>query len=397
MKIGVFTDSYKPYTSGVVTSISTFKTELTRLGHEIHIFAPSYPNYDETEDNVYRFFSVPAPSNPDFTIALPIHPGIGNVVKKLQLDIIHVHSPFTMGRVGSHYARKCGVPLLFTYHTRYDQYIHYLPVATELAKEAAIKYSARFCNSCDHVIVPSTEIQSIIKGHDVSKPISVIPTGVPLDKFNSPQPDWLHRTYEIPMENKVLLTVGRLTPEKNLPFLIQAYRTVKERLPKTSLVIAAQGPMEDELKNLVQSLNLSLQKDIIFAGVLPFDDLVLAYSAADLFVFSSLTETQGLVLVEAMAAGLPVAAVRASGVQEMVDHGVAGLLSDCEPDSLAEAICAIIQDSALSQQMSLAARKKAEKLSASNMALKLEQVYNELTGRFSNSVDSIAGIRVLRK
>lgn len=390
MKIGIFTDSYKPYTSGVVTSISTFKEELTRLGHEIHIFAPSYPHYSEVEENVYRYFSIPSPTNPDYTLAIPVHPGMNMLVKNLQLDLIHVHSPFTMGRVGLRYARKFSLPLLFTYHTRYEEYVHYLPLAHDLAKEVTIKYSSHFCNNCDHLIAPSSEIKSIIKGFEVKTPISVIPSGVPLEKYRGGDPDWLRRNYPIPEQNRILLFVGRLTQEKNLPFLIQSFKEVKAMLPKTTLVVIAQGPLEEELKGLVTSLDLSLNEDVIFAGVLPFESLVNAYYSADLFVFSSLTETQGLVLIEAMAAGLPVAAVRASGVQEMVDHGVDGLLTANETSKLAAAVCRILSDEKLYRTMQTNARQKAEKLSCHNMALKLEKVYQDMvtdnTDRCGNTI-----------
>lgn len=392
MKIGIFTDSYKPYTSGVVTSISTFKEELTRLGHEIHIFAPSYPHYSEVEENVYRYFSIPSPTNPDYTLAIPVHPGMNMLVKNLQLDLIHVHSPFTMGRVGLRYARKFSLPLLFTYHTRYEEYVHYVPLAHELAKEVTIKYSSHFCNNCDHLIAPSSEIKAIIKGFEVKTPISVIPSGVPLEKYRGGDSGWLRRHYPIPAQNRILLFVGRLTQEKNLPFLIQSFKEVKAMLPRTTLVIIAQGPLEEELKELVISLDLSLNEDVIFAGVLPFESLVNAYYSADLFVFSSLTETQGLVLIEAMAAGLPVAAVRASGVQEMVDHGVDGLLTANDTGKLAAAVCRILSDKKLYRSLQTNARKKAEKLSCHNMALKLEKVYRDMVTDYSDRSSNTVGL-----
>lgn len=378
MKIGIFTDSYKPYTSGVVSSISTFKEELTRLGHEIHIFAPSYPHYTEAEENVYRFYSIPSPTNPDYTLAIPVYPGMSMLIKSLQLDLIHVHSPFTMGRVGLRYARKYSLPLLFTYHTRYDQYVHYVPLAHDLAKEVTIKYSSHFCNNCDHIIAPTKEIREIIKSFEVKTPVSVIPSGVPLDKYKGGDAGWLRRNYPIPDKNSILLFVGRLTQEKNIPFLIESFKEVKERLPYTTLVIIAQGPMEEELKEMVTAMELSLDHDVIFTGALPFESLVNAYYSADLFVFSSLTETQGLVLIEAMAAGLPVAAVSASGVKEMVDNGVDGLLTPNDTAALAGAICKILGDKKLYLSLQANARKKAQKLSCRNMALKLEQVYQDL-------------------
>ena len=204
----------------------------------------------------------------------------------------------------------------------------------------AIKYSVSFCNQCSHVVVPSSEVQTILKQNEVKTPLSVIPTGVPLDKFESGDREWLRRNYNIPAENRVLLFVGRLSREKNLEFLIKAFQQVKKRVANSTLVLTAQGPLESELKKLVLDLGLSLEKDVVFTGALPFETLVNVYYSADLFVFSSVTETQGLVLIEAMAAGLPVVAVGAYGVQDMVDHEKNGLLTPLDMEAFSDAILA---------------------------------------------------------
>lgn len=378
MKIGIFTDSYKPYTSGVVTSITTFKEEMSKLGHETFIFAPSYPDYDEEEADVYRYYSMPSPTNPDFALAIPVYPGMHLLLKKLDLDIIHVHSPFTMGLVGMHWANRQHVPLLFTYHTLYDQYAHYVPVAQELVREMALRFSNNFCNQCDHIIVPSKDIKRLLLGYEISTPITVIPTGVPLHKFRGSRENWLRKHYDLPAENKILLFVGRLTREKNLQYLIEAFTLVKRDMPNTSLVLTAQGPLEEELKKLVLDLGMNLEVDVIFTGAQPFDTLVDIYYSSDLFVFSSLTETQGLVLIEAMAAALPVVAVRASGVQDMVDHGIDGILTECNQEEFARAVIGILSDRVLYQYYQENAYKKARSLSSANMALKLESLYEEL-------------------
>jgi 1,2-diacylglycerol 3-alpha-glucosyltransferase len=379
LKIGIFTDSYKPYTSGVVTSIVTFKQELTRMGHDVYIFAPSYPNYNETEKRVYRFFSFPSPTNPDYTLAIPVHPGMNLLVKKIDLDIIHVHSPFTMGRVGLHYARKYRLPLVFTYHTMYDQYVHYVPVAQDLAKEVTIKYSRNFCNHCDHIIAPGTEVKEMLLRHDVKAPISIIPTGVPMERFTGGDSSWLKHNFNIPANNKVLLFVGRLTKEKNLEFLIEAFAKVKAKRSHCTLVLTAQGPLEAQLKSMVREMGLSLEHDVVFTGALPFDRLIDVYYSADLFVFSSVTETQGLVLIEAMAAGLPVVALKANGVNDMVDDRVNGLLTECDEDEFAAAICQVLEDDAMYRKFSKNARRKAELLSSAKMAQKLENIYLTLS------------------
>jgi len=378
LKIGIFTDSYKPYTSGVVTSICTFREELENLGHQIYIFAPSYPGYSEHEDGVYRYYSVPSPTNPDYTLAIPIFPGMNSLLKRLDLDIIHVHSPFTMGRVGLHYARRYDTPIVFTYHTLYDQYVHYVPVAQDLARDVTIKYSKNFCNQCDHIVVPSREVESILTELNIKTPRSVIPTGVPIEKFNQGDRQWLREHYDIPEKNRILLFVGRLTKEKNLDFLLDAFKEIHQQTPDTSLVITAQGPMEGELKKHALRLGLDLKQDVIFTGALPFDTLVNVYYSADLFVFSSVTETQGLVLIEAMAAGIPVVAVRAYGVQDMVDDGVNGYLTPCSIPEFSQAVCKLLEDDKTYQKFSRNALLKADSLSSHNMARKLEELYLQL-------------------
>jgi 1,2-diacylglycerol 3-alpha-glucosyltransferase len=382
MRIGIFTDSYKPYTSGVVTSITTFKEELVRQGHQVFIFAPSYPQECEPEDNVYRFYSLPAPTNPDFTLAIPVLPGLNMLVKRLNLDIIHVHSPATMGRVGLRYSRKYGIPLVFTYHTLYDQYVHYFPVAQDLAKEMVVKYSNDFCNHCHHVIVPTAEVEQILKSYNIRTPITVLPTGVPLHKLQHGDPQWLKNNYPIPKENKILLFVGRLTKEKNLEFLIKAFRQVKDRHPQTTLVLTAQGPLETELKRLTTRLGMHLDQDVLFTGALPYETLAHVYQSADLFVFSSMTETQGLVLIEAMAAGLPVVAVKAFGVQDMVDHMVNGILTECDLQEFSDAICYVLENQELYDEFKQEALKKADSMSAETMARKLEGIYQSLLQRY---------------
>jgi len=376
----MFSDSYKPYTSGVVTSIVSFKEELTRLGHEVFIFAPSYPQETE-EENVFRFFSFPAPTKKDFALALPVYPGMNLLLKRLDLDIIHVHSPFTMGRVGYHYARKFGIPLVFTFHTRYDQYVHYVPLPQSIVRDITIRYARSFCNNCDQIIVPTKEIERIVEGFNVKTPISVIPTGVQLNKFISGDKNWLRKRYNIPPENRILLFVGRLCREKNLFFLLESFKLVKEKNPRVSLVLTAGGPLEEELKAFAAELGLDLDREVIFTGALPFEQLKNVYHSADLFVFASLTETQGLVLLEAMASGLPVVAVRASGVQDMVDHGVDGLLCPEDKKELSDNIIKVLQDRILYNYFKTNALCKARLLSSQNMALKLQGVYEELIAR----------------
>ncbi len=389
MRIGIFSDSYKPYQSGVVTSIFTFKEELERLGHEIFIFAPSYPGYSQEENGVYRFFSLPSPTNPDFTLAIPVLPGIASIIKNLELDLIHVQSPFTMGRVGQHYAHKYNLPLVFTYHTQYDQYVHYVPLAGELAREMTVKYSTRFSNNCDHIVVPSPEIKEFLNSSSVKTPISVIPTGVSLNKFSIGSSNWLRENYSIGAGKKILLFVGRLTKEKNIEFLLQAFHSINRRKPETVLVLVARGPLEQNLRKMAGELGVS--DNVIFTGALPFETLVNAYYSADLFVFSSMTETQGLVILEAMACGLPTVAVRASGVQDMVLSGIDGVLTGCDISEFSQAVCQVLDNPDIHSYYQQNSLKKAKELSSANMAKRMESLYMELCADRSDQAKTADG------
>ncbi|KUK82720.1 MAG: Glycosyl transferase group 1 [Pelotomaculum thermopropionicum] len=375
MKIGVFTDSYLPYISGVVRSIQTFTEELTSLGHEVFIFAPNYKNCKK-ENGVFRFNSIPSPTNRNFTLAFPYSPKFKPTIQRLNLDLIHVHSPFLLGRLGARYARKLDIPLVFTFHTLYDQYVHYVPFASSFTKELAQKISRDFCNQCDLVIVPTHVIGEYLLKIGVRTLINKIPTGIKIKAFQNADPAWLRQRFNIDPSDKVLLFVGRLGQEKNIKFLMKSFLLIHQKINNTVLVLVGGGPDEEELK--IQAKNLGIGQRVIFTGPLPHQQVVNCYAGANMFVFSSLTETQGIVITEAKAAGLPVVAVGANGVSEMLEHGVDGYLSDPEPFQFAEKVCRIINNKTLKDKMSNNARLNAEKISSFNCTSRLINCYSKL-------------------
>ncbi|HHV35161.1 MAG TPA: glycosyltransferase family 4 protein [Syntrophomonadaceae bacterium] len=377
MRIGIFSDSYRPYVSGVVLSIETFSRELARLGHEIFIFAPDYPQVkDEKERNIFRFPSFHTPINPEFYIALPILWAARKYASGIGLDLIHVHSPFMLGQVGTNMARYLNIPAVFTYHTLYDQYLHYAPLAGQITKKGMIKYASNFCNRCDLVITPTSVIKDMVQGQGVIKPVIAIPTGVYPERFQAGDPEFLHERFGISHNKKVLLFVGRIGKEKNLSFLLRAFALIAEQERDTVLVLVGSGPEEDTLR--YSAMDLGIGERVVFTGKLPPETVAGAYRSADIFVFPSVTETQGIVLVEAMAAGLPVIAKAAYGSLAMVDDGVTGYLCQGEEDEFAEKTLAILSDPELMLRMSESALKKAEALSADKMAMRLEDAYQAL-------------------
>lgn len=376
MKIGFFTDSYRPYTSGVVRSIETFSNELHRLGHQVYIFAPQYKDCKK-EPGVFRYASVPSPTNQDFSLAIPISLKARPLVKKLGLDIIHVHSPFLMGRLGARLARLERIPLVYTYHTLYDKYVHYVPFAQDLSSKVVQKLATDFSNRCDLVIVPTGIIGDIIRQNGVKASIVNIPTGIEIRGYEEGDPHWLRKTFDIPQNNRILLFVGRIGQEKNIEFLIRAFDRVQKEEPETTLVLVGGGPQEQEMKELVQSLGIG--EKVVFTGTLDKKLVINCYLGSDLFVFASVTETQGLVIGEAKAAGLPVVAIDAFGVKEMVEHERSGYLTPLDEREFVDRILTLLRDHQLYSRMSVAAKEEAQQISAEACALRLIKAYQEIS------------------
>lgn len=375
MRIGIFTDSYKPYISGVVMSIENSVRELQALGHEVYVFAPRYPDAAEDEPGVFRFRSFRSPSNNDYSVAIPISLRLRSVLRELDLDLIHVHSPFLLGRVGAAQARRLEIPLVFTYHTLYEQYVHYVPLNQEFTRRVTVQLTRYFCNLCDTVLTPTAAVKRLIEGYGVKSPIEVLPTGIDLQRFKDGDRNWLKKRCGIQPGGRVLLFVGRLTKEKNLEFLLRAFKLVAGKF-NVYLVLVARGPEEDNLKRLAETLGIA--ERVVFTGQMVGDELVNCYYGADLFVFPSVTETQGLVVVEAMATGLPVVAVDAFGVSEMVDDRVDGILTHHDEEQFGRAVESLLTNEPLRQQMAEQAMIKAQSLSAPVITRRLEEIYRRL-------------------
>ncbi|MDK2815394.1 MAG: 1,2-diacylglycerol 3-alpha-glucosyltransferase [Moorella sp. (in: firmicutes)] len=372
MHIGIFTDSYLPYTSGVVRSIVTFSNELRRLGHRVSIFAPSYGN-SRPEKDIYRFHSLRAPTFKEFALAIPVAPALPRVLRELRIDLIHVHSPFLMGQLGARMARQLGLPLVATYHTLYEEYVHYFPLAPRLMRKAVRHYTVSFCNRCQLVITPTEVITAYLRENGVKVPVVSIPTGIELDRFQNLDSTWLRKYLQLPPEEIILLHVGRLGKEKNITFILQAFAFVHQQVPDTRLVLVGSGPLKETLQS--QARSLGINQAVTFAGSFPFEQMPAVYAGADLFIFASVTETQGLVIAEAKAAGLPVVAVKAYGVEEMVVNGKDGFLTSLDINTFSACVLQLVKDLSLRRQMGEQARQNAAAFAAAAMARRLEAQY----------------------
>lgn len=379
MNIAFFTDSYHPYVSGVVNSIERFKKELEKEGHKVYIFAPAYPD-TEKEEGVFRYISIPAVVQKDFRLAIPYSRKLIPVLKSLELDIIHTHTPFLMGFLARHAAHKLRLPLVFTFHTLYDQYLHYLPLLGGMCGNILNYYLQSFCNSCDLIVAPSKYVEADLKRKRISTPVVAVSTGIDLAPFKSNDEEELNKlrkAYNIHEKEEILLFVSRLGEEKNPFFLLEAYHRLIDKYGiNPPLFIVGDGPEREKMERYCQKKALTEQ--VIFTGKKRYAEVVQLYKMSTLFVFPSKTETQGLVTLEAMAGGLPVVAVNAAGSSTMVEDGVDGFLVQEDPDEFARAIYKIMTDDMLYNKMRINAFKKAEELSIERMAARLLLAYKTI-------------------
>ncbi len=379
MKIGFFTDSYRPYMSGVVKSIDSFSKNLRAKGHEVFIFAPDYPDRKDKDDNIYRFKSLPTFSGTNFRLAIPFTTKLLSGIDKFDLDIIHSHSPFLLGWLGKIIARKNNIPLVFTYHTLYEKYAHYIPLAPELIKKLAVKHTNRYCSACSVIITPSDYVQEKLKMRGINIPMITIPTGIEIDEYRNRENKNIRGKYGIDDKDKVLLFVGRLGEEKNVEFLLNTFREIKNKIKGVKLMLVGDGPRKKKLEKLSQIY--AIQDLVIFTGWQPPEKVIDFYLASDLFIFPSKTETQGLVTLEAMAAGLPVVAVNAAGSKKMVDDGEDGFLVKAEERVFSAAVIDLLTHEKKYNIFAHNARRKGEKYSMSNLTDKLIATYKGLLAR----------------
>jgi glycosyltransferase involved in cell wall biosynthesis len=376
LRIGLFTNNYFPMLGGVPTAVETIRRSLETLGHQVVVVAPRMAGAVDEGRTVVRVPAVPAPTYPDFALPLPLDSMMTRKLLALELDVFHAHHPFLLGASARRLARASRRPFVFTNHTLYDRYAHYVPLPRGMVARGALRWSARFADTADLVLTPSDFVARRLRTQGVSRPIEVIPTGIDLDQFQPGGRAAARRTLGIWGEERVLLYVGRLDREKNLEFLLDAIARI--RTPGLRLILVGRGTQAGALGRVAATLGLGARVE--FRGGVSPESLPGYYRAADAFVFASTTETQGLAVLEAMACGLPVVAVRASGIEEVVTDGVSGLLVPEDVGAFAAAVDQLLADADLGIKLAIGGREAASVFGALPIAERLGAAYQRARG-----------------
>lgn len=381
MKILMMTNTYTPFVGGVSRSVRTFAAECRKMGHRVLVVAPVFEGMPASEKDVIRVPAAQHFNGSDFSVVLPIPGFLSSKLEAFEPDVVHSHYPFMLGSTAVRAAGRFNCPLLFTYHTMYEHYVHYVPAEAERMREFVVNLATGYCNLCDRVLAPSQSVAQMLRERGVKTPVDILPTGVYVGKYERGDGAAFRRKYGIPQDALVAGYVGRLAPEKNLSFLGQSVAVFAARQKRGHFLVVGSGPSEKEIRAIFAEKHIGDRLHL--TGALRDKALIDAYHAMDIFVFASKTETQGLVLMEAMAANVPVVALDAPAVREVVNDGVNGYLVPTEQRrKFADAIAKVAGlPSEELKNLRGEAKKTTESFSMQSCAQKLVRAYGDVLRR----------------
>lgn len=376
-------DVYFPRINGVSTSIQTFRTALARLGVRVTVVAPDYPGADreaDADEDIVRLPSRTVPLDPEDRLMQ--WSSLADLDRRLvsaDFDLVHVQTPFAAHYAGLRLARARGIPCIATYHTHFEEYLcHYIRFLPRSALRAAARWLARHqCNALDSVVVPSQPMAATLRDYGVTQPLHVIATGLPESQFVRGDGRRFRQAWDIAPDRKVALFVGRAAFEKNIGFLLDMIALARRQQPQLLLVIAGEGPALPALRR--QAAALRIEDHVRFVGYLPREGgLRDCYAAADVFTFASQTETQGLVLLEAMAIGLPVLAIAALGAAEIILPRRGAVAAAETPEAFASQLVTLLDRPAKLAAMADDAVDFAREWDAATQGARLAALYRQL-------------------
>lgn len=385
MNIGIFTDTYSPQVNGVVSSILTLEKELRKQGHNVYVFTISHPEATEKSNFVYRIASLPFIFLKDQRVGILYSNKLVRKIKRLRLDIVLSQTEFSLGIFAKLVSKRFSIPIVHTYHTMYEEYMHYISKGIEFSPKIARKYSKSFCNGVDGVIAPTIKTERLLKSYGVKTQMRVIPTGIdfsPLEKnnYSHEETDTLKQVFNIPQNDPVILFIGRVAKEKSIDVVIRAMSLLLLKTPNAKFVIVGDGPERLALEELATHLNI--RSSIIFTGMQPWSTIGKFYQLGDIFVSASVTETQGLTFAEAMAASLPVVAKE--------DESIAGLIRDHyngrlfhSPEELAVILEELIASPEIRETLAVNALHSIKPLSAEVFGLNTCQYYSDIIKEYT--------------
>lgn len=379
MRIALMTNNYKPFMGGVPISIERLARGLESLGHQVTVFAPTYKEQKE-EENVFRYATLSNHFIGGIVLPNPFDLRIEKEFQQNHYDIIHVHHPMLVSRTAAYLSRKYRIPLVFTYHTRYEKYLECYTRGFIKADKLMPLYLHTFLRHCSFIFAPTEGIRDYLADtcKISSEHLGILPTGIEERSFNvtEKEKEEIRRRYDA-LDCPLFLTVSRMAPEKNVEFLLESLSEFKKRYQKPfRMLMVGDGPARVRYEKSCEALQL--QDEVVFTGTVPNGETAAYFGASDAFLFASKTETQGIVVLEAFAGGTPVLAVKASGVEDLVTTGVNGILTEEDTEKYAEMLVDFCCESFNREEMAENAFCTGLQYREEAVALKAVRVYNEV-------------------
>lgn len=374
MNIGLFTDTYYPQISGVATSIKTLKDALEKQGHNVFIFTTTDPNLKKgtVEPNIFRFSSIPFVSFKERRIAFRGFFEAAKVAKEVKLDVVHTQTEFALGMIGKYVAHQLKIPAIHTYHTMYEDYLHYVLNGHLLRPYHVKQFTKGYLKNMDGVIAPSVRVKDLLTRYGVKIPMRVIPTGVDIAAMNADAKRDVRKDLGISATAPVILTLSRIAAEKKIDRILNVMPDIVEQIPDVKLVIAGDGPDVDILKEQVE--RLTLEDSVIFAGNVEHGDVGNFYRMADLFVSASDTETQGLTYIEALASGTKCVVYDTDYTEHVFDNSTLGKVFTTREEMLADILNYLKQGHQDIPETEL--EEKLNQISADHFATEVHDFYD---------------------
>jgi len=378
LRVAIFSDSALPILNGVSVSLDVLIDELRHQGHSVHLFTARYPGYRDPDPNTYRCRAIETPISRGYPVSYPPFYRMLQKFRRHEFDVIHTQTPFFLGMVGFRWAESHGLPIVSTYHTLYDRYSHYFKLLPHRYVRFRIaKHTNFYYNHMDHVITPSEASLKWLRRHSVTTPITVIPTGIPKGQMIA-RAD-ARQSLGISPDDRIMLYVGRLAKEKNLSVLLEMASLVFGEDRRYRLWLVGDGPFRDECVAMARRLGIGDQ--VRFVGAVPRPEVDRFYAASDLFVFSSITETQGLVVQEAMTYGIPAIAVAGGGASASILDGVNGFIVKNDPNAFAQMALSVLQNDVLHARLSEQAIRSVRNQGVAQMCDAIVGVYRGVIER----------------
>jgi glycosyltransferase involved in cell wall biosynthesis len=387
--VAMVSNNYFPFVSGVSVSVDRLRNGLRAMGHTIQLLVPRYQEAWQDDDSIKRIHTVMAfGEKKEFRLTNPFSARFRRCLRAFKPDVIHVHHPFWLGSMGLFMGRRLKVPVIYTYHTRLEHYAHFVPLPGALFRNLISHYLIKhFSNRCQGVIVPTYSAEEYLRMIGVKTPTLIQPTGIDVERFahvEARELEALRKRLGVDPSRKILISVSRISKEKNIGFMLEALAELQAQgHDDFHLLLIGDGPDRAAIQTHVDTLMLTSQVTLV--GAVPPDQMALYYHLGDIFVFASTSETQGMVILEAMSAGLPVVAVRSSGIDDVVRQGMNGFKTPQNRQARGQKVVELKDNAELRQQLGKQASHFAQAFDITNFASAVATFYAEVLAKYHSA------------